>query len=134
MKRLLWTVLGCFGLVAVGVAEEDYARYVNPFIGCSYNGHTFPGASYPSGLVQPSPDSGKTDWQHCSGYVYDDKTIYGFSQTHLSGTGVPDMGDVLLLPFTGDDPEKPGENDKSMEVATPGYYAATLANFGVPTL
>ena len=131
MKRLLWTVLGCIGLVAIVVAEEDYAQYVNPFIGCAYNGHTFPGPSYPSGLVQPSPDSGKCDWQHCSGYVYGDKHIYGFTQTHLSGTGCPDLADVRLLPFTGDDPEALGVNDKAKEAATPGYYTATLSNFGV---
>ena len=133
MRSFLFAIVAAasFGMVVACSAGEDYAQFVNPFIGCAYNGHTFPGAAYPSGLVQPSPDSGRPDWQHCSGYVYGDTNIYGFSQTHLSGTGVPDMGDVLLLPFTGDDPEAVGINDKATEVATPGYYAATLSNFGV---
>ena len=111
---------------------------VDPFIGCSWNGHTYPGAACPFGLVQPGPDTGVGDWAHCSGYVYADKTIYGFSQTHLSGTGCPDLADVRLLPFTGAAPsngdeavELCGLKDSGSETATPGYYAVTLTNFGI---
>ena len=77
------------------------AQFVDPLIGCAWNGHTFPGPSMPFGFVQPGPDTGNGDWAHCSGYVHADDRVYGFSQTHLSGTGCPDFGDVRLLPFMG---------------------------------
>lgn len=74
---------------------------VNPFIGTGGHGHTFPGATMPHGMVQLSPDT-RIDgsWDGCSGYHYSDSIIYGFSHTHLSGTGVSDYGDILLLPIT----------------------------------
>ena len=74
---------------------------VDPFIGTAANGHTFPGATVPFGMVQPSPDTGNGDWGHCGGYRYEDEQVLGFSQTHLSGTGRGELGDVLLLPFAG---------------------------------
>lgn len=82
--------------------EEDYCQYVNPFIGNADNGHTFPGACAPFGLIQASPESGVGSWRYCSGYNYDDNFIEGFAQTHLNGTGCPDLGDILLFPFSGD--------------------------------
>ena len=82
--------------------EEDYCQYVNPFIGNADNGHTFPGACAPFGLIQASPESGVGSWRYCSGYNYEDNFIEGFAQTHLNGTGCPDLGDILLFPFSGD--------------------------------
>ncbi len=79
-------------------AQKDFTKYVNPFIGTGGHGHTFPGATMPFGMVQVSPDTRTDDWDGCSGYHYSDTTIYGFSHTHLSGTGVPDYCDILLLP------------------------------------
>jgi putative alpha-1,2-mannosidase len=78
--------------------ESNYTQYVNPFIGTGGHGHTFPGATMPFGMVQLSPDTRLDGWDGCSGYHYSDTVVYGFSHTHLSGTGVSDYGDVLLMP------------------------------------
>jgi len=78
----------------------DYAQYVNPFIGNADNGHTFPGACVPFGLIQASPESGIGSWRYCSGFNYDDDFIEGFTQTHLNGTGMQDLGDIFLFPFS----------------------------------
>lgn len=72
---------------------------MNPFVGNADNGHTFPGACAPFGLIQVSPESGNGSWRYCSGFNYDDDSIAGFSQTHLNGTGVPDLGDIRMLPL-----------------------------------
>ena len=97
--------------------EEDYCQYVNPFIGNADNGHTFPGACAPFGLIQASPESGVGSWRYCSGYNYEDNFIEGFAQTHLNGTGCPDLGDILLFPFCGDikDNTYKSEYDKSTQ-------------------
>src|ERR1700730_6423944 len=70
--------------------EGGFVAYVNPFIGTGGHGHTFPGATLPFGMVQLSPDTRLTGWDGCSGYHYSDTLIYGFSHTHLSGTGISD--------------------------------------------
>jgi predicted alpha-1,2-mannosidase len=103
------------------------ADRVNLFVGTDYNGHVFPGACCPMGLVQASPDTGHGTWHYCSGYRNSDTTIIGFSQTHLSGTGCADLGDLRLLP--GRDirtSDVAYHQDKSRESATPGYYSAFL--------
>src|SRR5215216_6437938 len=82
-------------------AQRDLTRYVNPFIGTAGHGHTFPGAIVPFGMVQLSPDTRLSGWDGCSGYHYSDSGIYGFSHTHLSGTGISDYGDILLMPAVG---------------------------------
>ena len=110
---------------------QDYTKFVNPFIGTKDTGHTFPGATAPFGFVQPSPDTGDNGWAYTSGYQYADKEISGFSNTHLSGVGVPDLGDILLQPFTG---EAIRENykssfDKVSETATAGFYSVYLKDF-----
>lgn len=111
---------------------RDEIQYVNPFIGTGFHGHTFPGATRPFALVQVSPDTHILGWDASSGYHYDDNLIYAFSHTHLSGTGIGDLGDVALLPFTGHDSIKPVATfKKETEKATPGYYAVRLDNFGV---
>ncbi|MBM3455208.1 MAG: hypothetical protein FJX80_08680, partial [Bacteroidetes bacterium] len=74
------------------------SNFVNPFIGTGGHGHTYPGASAPFGMIQISPDTRYEGWDGCSGYHYDDSVIYGFSHTHLSGTGVPDYCDLLIVP------------------------------------
>src|SRR5207245_9087438 len=68
------------------------------FIGTGGHGHTFPGPTLPFGMIQPGPDTRLTGWDGCSGYHHGDPVLYGFSHTHLSGTGIPDYGDILLLP------------------------------------
>lgn len=115
---------------------------VRPMIGSAANGHTYPGAVYPFGLVQLSPDTGTTGWDHSSGYKYTDQTIMGFSHTHLSGTGAQDLGDILLQPTTGTlqleagDPAKPHSGYRSQfshenETTSPGYYKVLLSDYGV---
>ena len=87
-------------------------QYVNPFIGTKNMGHTFPGATCPFGAVQLSPETnnpgmyidGKYNpeaYRYCSGYQYEDSTIFGFSHTHFSGTGHSDLGDLLIMPESG---------------------------------
>jgi len=126
-------------------AQRAYAA-VDPFIGTGGEGHTFPGATLPFGMVQLSPDTRiqprKDAYGWAAGYRHSDDTIVGFSHTHFSGTGHSDLGDVLLMPVSGDaklergDPDVPGSGYTSRyshatETAAPGYYAVTLADAGV---
>ncbi len=108
----------------------------NVFIGTGGHGHTFPGATVPFGMVQLSPDTRLTGWDGCSAYHYSDSIVYGFSHTHLSGTGVSDYGDILILPIQGKvkrfEKNKPGSSFKhSNEKAHPGYYHTFLDDYGV---
>ena len=131
MKKI--GILAAFALGLSGMAQEAPVDWVNPFIGCTDNGHCTPAACVPFGLVQAGADTGNKGWNYCGGYRYEDPSIMGFSQTHISGTGVPDLGDLRLQPFTGTG----GTNDfrsafrKETETAKPGYYAVTLDDFGV---
>jgi predicted alpha-1,2-mannosidase len=119
---------------------------VDPFIGTGPDGHTFPGATVPFGMVQLSPDTEirpfKQSYKWASGYRYEDTTILGFSHTHFSGSGHSDLGDVLLQPISGEvrlepgDIEKPGSGYRSRfshkeEQAKPGYYAVDLLDYGI---
>src|SRR5215831_16160612 len=112
------------------LAQDDLTRYVDPFIGTGGHGHTYPGATMPFGMVQLSPDTRLTGWDGCSGYHYSDQVIYGFSHTHLSGTGISDYGDILLMPTVGKDaPLNQGYAagfNHQHETARPGYYAVKL--------
>lgn len=133
---LLGTVFSCTQ------AEQDYASYVNPFIGTGGHGHTYPGAVVPNGMIQLSPDTRIYEWDACSGYYYEDTTINGFSHTHVSGTGCADYGDVLLMPTVGKQEYHPmGAKSQQMaycsafshdnEVAQPGYYSVLLERYNV---
>lgn len=111
--------------------KNDYAQYVNPFIGTGGHGHSFPGATVPFGMVQLSPDT-RIDgsWDGCGGYHYSDPVIYGFSHTHLNGTGVSDFGDIMLMPTMGE-PALENKDYASAfshknEKATAGFYAVKL--------
>ena len=116
--------------------------YVNPFIGTDAHGHTFPGATRPFGMVQLSPDTGTEDWDWCSGYHYSDSSIIGFSHTHLSGTGRPELLDILLMPTTGSivfdagSKANPDAGYRSRfshanETANAGYYAVHLDDYDI---
>ena len=117
-------------------AEKDKAliSYVNPFIGTGGHGHTYPGATMPFGMMQLSPDTRLDGWDGCSGYHYSDDQIYGFSHTHLSGTGVSDYGDILIMPtnkqvFNNGADGNEGYKSKfshDNEIAEPGYYKVHL--------
>ena len=129
-------------LPAAAAGDTDPARWVDPFIGTGGHGHTFPGPVLPFGMIQPGPDTRLTGWDGCSGYHDSDTTLFGFSHTHLSGTGVSDYGDILLLPATGPDrlrsgyERAPGEGygsrfRKETERAEAGYYRVRLDDYGV---
>ncbi|HEX8246963.1 MAG TPA: GH92 family glycosyl hydrolase [Pyrinomonadaceae bacterium] len=116
---------------------KDYTRYVNPFVGTGGHGHTFPGATVPFGFVQLSPDTRMDDWDGSSGYHYSDNQIYGFSHTHLSGTGIPDYCDILFAPTAGEPEFFARKGDLSEngyasafshqnEKAEAGYYSVKL--------
>lgn len=111
-------------LLGVAQAQTRPVDYVNPFIGTDGHGHTFPGSTVPFGMVQLSPDTRTDTWDGSSGYHYSDKTILGFSHTHLSGTGVGCMGDILLMPTLGT--AKTSRFSHRDEVAKPGYYRVLL--------
>lgn len=118
-------------------AQTNYAKLVNPFIGTGGHGHTYPGATAPHGMVQLSPDTRLEGWDGCGGYHYDDNYIYGFSHTHLSGTGVPDYCDILVMPMAG----KPSPDNKMYgstfshknEKASAGYYSVLLDKGNIQT-
>jgi len=120
---------------------SDLTVYVNPLIGTDGHGHTFPGASVPFGMVQLSPDTRLEGWDGCSGYHYSDSIVYGFSHTHLSGTGVPDYGDILFMPTTGNIKLNNGSDnhDKGYasrfnhdnEKATAGFYSTFLDDYNI---
>ena len=113
----------------------DYTQYVNTFIGAADKGHTFPGACRPFGMIQTSPVTGAVGWRYCSEYVYEDSVIWGFTQTHLNGTGCMDLGDILVMPVTGNRHRAwngyRSSFQKNSESATPGYYTVTLDEPGV---
>src|ERR1700757_3607779 len=91
--------------------SEDFTKFVKIAIGTGGHGHCYPGATVPFGLVQLSPDTFNKGWDWCSGYNYSDDSIMGFSHTHLSGTGIGDMLDVLLMPCTGSVKLEPGTRE-----------------------
>ena len=114
--------------------DQQLISYVNTFIGTGGHGHTYPGATSPFGMMQLSPDTRLDGWDGSSGYHYSDSEIFGFSHTHLSGTGVSDYGDILLMPtnkvvFNNGADGKEGYKSKfshDKEIAEPGYYKVHL--------
>lgn len=151
-KKVLMMTMAAATLSAIAQQPVDY---VNPIIGTNGMGHTFPGACTPFGWVQLSPDTDtiphnvngayqKNAYEYCAGYQYRDKTIVGFSHTHLSGTGHSDLGDILLMPAVGDVKLNPGRADypeegyrsrfdHATEKAVPGYYEVILDDYGINT-
>jgi predicted alpha-1,2-mannosidase len=149
--RLLRSCLSVFVVAALGAASaasagEPHASEVDPRIGTGGDGHVFPGATIPFGMIQLSPDTAMPDFKHAykwaAGYQYNDPTIMGFSHTHFSGSGHSDLGDVLVMPIAGDVKLDPGDEkvpgsgyrsrfDHATEVEQAGYYAVTLADYGV---
>ena len=113
-----------------GVGTVELAEYVDPSVGTAGTGHTTPAACCPFGMVQAGPDTGYSGWEHCSGYIYGEKTICGFTQTHLNGTGCPDLCDVRILPFRGESAD-PIPFEHMDEIATPGFYSVDLKAAGV---
>jgi predicted alpha-1,2-mannosidase len=130
---------------------ESVLQWVDPFIGTGGDGHTFPGAVVPFGMVQLSPDTDAVSrgidpqseiYKRSAGYHYDDNTITGFSHTHFSGTGHSDLGDLLIMPMTGKAQTEVGTSDKpdtgyrsrfshDKESASPGYYSVDLLDYNI---
>ena len=158
MKKKVLSLLAFLPAFTTVMAQQtaevpDVCAFVNPIIGTNGMGHTFPGACAPFGLVQLSPDTDtiphnidgtyqKNAYEYCAGYQYHDPTIVGFSHTHLSGTGHSDLGDILIMPATGQlklNPGRAGTPDEGYrsrfshdtEVARPGYYEVELADYGI---
>lgn len=124
MRNLFITILSMIAATAFAAPTD----YVNPFIGQVGNGHTFPGACLPFGMIQTSPVTGAIGWDYCSEYKYDDSEIWGFTQEHLNGTGCMDLGDILVMPVTSTSNK---QNFRSQfthekESARPGYYTVDL--------
>jgi predicted alpha-1,2-mannosidase len=153
MKKERSTIFVLFIILFLSLKAQEPVAYVNPMIGTNGMGHTFPGACSPFGLVQLSPDTDtiphnvngvyqKNVYEYCAGYQYRDKTIVGFSHTHLSGTGHSDLGDILIMPATGplklnlgraDHPDEGYRSSfsHSTEKASPGYYEVMLDDYGI---
>jgi len=122
--------------------KNEWTAYVNPIIGTDLHGHTFPGPVLPFGMIQLGPDTGSDGWEYCSGYHYADKSILGFSHTHLSGPGAGGGLDILFMPTVGDIKLNPGDTDNTetgyrskfshiKEVASPGYYSVFLEDYKI---
>ncbi len=116
----------------------EFQHLADPLIGTGGHGHTFPGASAPFGMVQLSPDTRVEGWDACAGYHYSDSTILGFSHTHLSGTGIPDYGDFLFTPVSGETNLQAAMQSAHSsrfthrkETARPGYYSVFLDDYSV---
>ncbi len=142
MKLFLLFNFFIFNLLYISCNGNNPTDFVNPFIGSGGHGHTYPGATLPFGMVQLSPDTRLEGWDGCSGYHYSDSVIYGFSHTHLSGTGIADYCDILLMPVSGrfylQNGYKSGVDNgyasrfaKKTEQATPGWYAVRLKDYGI---
>ena len=140
MRRLLSLLAITLAFSANG--QERLIQYVNPFIGTDGFGNVYPGAQIPFGGIQISPDTDDYDYDVAAGYKYNKPTIMGFSLTHLSGTGIPDLGDFLFVPGTGalksatgtaEDPDSGYRSRFSheREAASPGYYTVELTDYGV---
>lgn len=132
MKKLLWIFL----MVGQILSAQNYHQYVNTFIGTGGHGHTYPGATMPFGMVQLSPDTRiDNSWDGCSGYHYSDNVIYGFSHTHLNGTGVSDYGDIMLMPTLSVDKIEPkaysSRFSHAREKASAGFYAVHLDKYNI---
>ncbi|MFZ4548181.1 MAG: GH92 family glycosyl hydrolase [Bacteroidales bacterium] len=119
------TALFAFFIVFTTIVKaQNNIQYVNVFIGTEGTGHTFPGPSMPFGMVQPGPDNREQGWDYTCGYQYHDTILLGFSQTRFSGTGISEMGDVLLLPYDHNpDGSLRNRYFKETEKASVGYYS-----------
>jgi predicted alpha-1,2-mannosidase len=144
VARSCWIplILVAISIATPALADTRLSDYIRPLVGTKGEGNTFPGPSAPFGMIQLSPDTDKTNWLTASGYEYTDPTILGFSLTHLSGTGIPDLGDFLFMPQIGKPEivsglkETPDQGYQSRyshndEVASAGYYKVKLQKSGV---
>ena len=125
-----------------GLSAPHLADYIRPFVGTQGEGNTYPGPSAPFGMIQLGPDTDRDLWETASGYEYSDTSIMGFTLTHLTGTGIPDLGDFLFMPQIGEPKLVAGPKDNpdsgyraryshDQEAASAGYYRVKLLNNNV---
>jgi putative alpha-1,2-mannosidase len=141
LLSIIASVIGIFS--GTPCCGADHTQSVDVFLGTGGHGHTYPGPSMPFGMIQPGPDTrNDNSWDSCAGYYFSDTSILGFSHTHLSGVGVPDYGDILLQPISGEvrlnpgDPKNPRSGYRSAfrhetEHGEPGYYSVVLDDYRV---
>ncbi|WP_319503511.1 GH92 family glycosyl hydrolase [uncultured Draconibacterium sp.] len=143
MNRILFSAI-IFAFLAFSCKQEttteDFSAYVNPYIGSDYHGHVFVGANVPFGAVQLGPNNAQETWDWCSGYHYSDSLLIGFAHTHLSGTGIGDLGDLLYMPVS-DEFNYAQESNKAYpwsalythddEQVSPGYYSININKYNV---
>jgi len=143
-RVLVLAALPLVALIQPASGETRLSDFIRPFVGAEGEGNTYPGPSAPFGMMQLSPDTDTASWATDSGYEYTDPTIQGFSLTHLSGTGCPDLGDFLFVPQVGAPALVPGAKDHpengyqsafshADESASAGYYKVKLQKSGVTT-
>lgn len=125
MKKILFPLL-ILALFSCGKQEKSVLGYVNPLIGSGGHGHVFVGANVPHGMIEVGPNNATLGWDWCSGYHETDSTIMGFAQNHLSGTGVADLGEILLMPYLGEPTFDAVVFDKNKQTVRPGYYSVSL--------
>ena len=143
MKFSTLIALAVSFLSVVSCADADYCSLVDTRIGTGGSGHVFVGANVPFGMVQLGPTSIPNTWDFCSGYHESDSTVIGFSHTHLSGAGMPEMQDLTVMPVIGRDltyargnEEDPDSGlwsyaDRTREISEPGYYSVPLERYGI---
>ena len=149
MKKQILLIFLSLIIYSCNQKKTQPIDFVNTLIGTGGHGHTYPGVSMPFGMVQLSPDTRLEGWDGCGGYHYTDSIIYGFSHTHLSGTGISDYGDVLLMPTVGEielynGVEKSKTSDRAInelgyaskfshenETAEAGYYQVLLEDYDI---
>jgi len=130
VKVLSFTVAA---VAATLFAEDDPARWVDPFIGTAGTANCHPNACYPHGMVQAGPTSGTEEWKYCGGYQFADRELYGFVQDAISGTGCADLGDIRIQPFVGSGENERKTAEKADEQAHPGYYSVRYPKQGIRT-
>lgn len=128
MKKIfIFTAMLVLGMTMM--AQTQLVDYVNPLVGTDGYGNVYPGAQIPFGGIQISPDTDCHFYDAASGYKYSHDTILGFSLTHLSGTGIPDLGDFLFMPGVGKE-LKGSHYSHEREMASPNYYSVILDDYG----
>jgi len=120
-------------LIICSCSGPDYTAYVNPFSGTDGNGHCHPCACLPFGAIQCGPQTGNYGWDYCGGYQWRDSVIQGFSQNRINGTGSSELGDLLIMPFCGENirDDYCSSFSKESELAMPGYYCCSLEDCGI---
>ena len=131
--RNYWVAVAVALAVPAVMRGEDFARWVDPFIGTAGTANCHPNACYPHGLVQAGPTSGTGEWKYCGGYQLADAELFGFVQTAVSGTGCPDLGDIRIQPFAGAGENARKTAAKADEKASPGFYSVRYPKQGIAT-